>query len=162
MTLDAHGSGKIYFSTPVRIVTASLCIQPQNGLKPQDNCVAGVNGRVSELPAADREPASQPHGMPPSGHAQVPATAGMQQVLLTGSATQGQPRSGRPQRAAAKPAPVSDLDTEEDEDYEVSSDPDCGLRVCLRLSSLASRAGAGQWLRLAKLCHEHGRHVLTC
>lgn len=119
MTLDAHGSGKIHFSSPVRIVTASLCIQPQNGFKPQDNSIADVNGRLSDaLPAEQREPASQQHGMPPSRRAQVPATAGMQQ-LLTGSAARGRPRSGRPQRAAAKPAPVSDLDTEEDEDYEV-------------------------------------------
>ena len=120
MTLDAHGSGKIQFSTPVRIVTASLCIQPQNGFKPLDNSVADVNGRPSDvLPVEPRETASQQHGMPPSGRAMLPSTAGMQQVL-TGNAARGRPRSGRPQRAAAKPAQISDLDTEEDEDYEAS------------------------------------------
>ena len=64
-----------------------------------------------------RETVSHQHVMPPSGRTAMPAAASMQQ-LLTGSA-RGRPRSGRPQRAAAKPAPVSDLDTEEDEDYEV-------------------------------------------
>jgi len=119
MSLDAHGSGKIHFSTPVRIVTASLCIQPQNGLKLQDDkLTADANGRLSNMfPAEQCEPAGHKQGMPPSGRAKVPVAAGMQEVLA-GSA-RGRPRSGRPQRAAAKPAPVSDLDSEEDEDYEV-------------------------------------------
>lgn len=118
MSLDAHGSGKIHFSTPVRIVTASLCIQPQNGLKLQDDSIADANGRQSNMFSAEqREPAGHKQGMPPSGRAKLPGSAGMQE-LPTGSA-RGRPRSGRPQRAAAKPAPLSDLDTEEDEDYEV-------------------------------------------
>ena len=126
MSLDAHGSGKIHFSTPVRIVTASLCIQPQNGFKLQDDSTADANGRLSSIFTAEQcEPASQKQGMPPSGRAKIPVSASMQEVLT--SSAHGRPRSGRPQRAAAKPTPLSDLDSEEDEDYEVwqSLTPHC-------------------------------------
>ena len=134
MSLDAHGSGQIHFSTPIRIVTASLCIQPQNGLKLQDDSVADANGRLPNVfPAEQCEPASHKQGMPPSGRAKLPGAAGRQEVL-TGSG-RGRPRSGRPQRAAAKPAPLSDLDSEEDEDYEVCLEADCAPLSSLSASS---------------------------
>ena len=119
MSLDAHGSGKICFSTPVRIVTASLSIQPQNSHRPQDDST--VNGSLAGAIPAEQRMASQQQGLVPSGRVNTSATAGLPQLPI-GTTARGRPRSGRPQRAAAKPAPVSDLDSEEDEDYEVGED----------------------------------------
>ena len=116
MSLDAHGSGKICFSTPVRIVTASLLIQPQSSHRRQDD--SAVNGSLAGAMPADQRVASQPQNLVPSEHAKASAATAMPQ-LPGGTTARGRPRSGRPQRAAAKPAPISDLDSEEDDDYEV-------------------------------------------
>ena len=126
MSLDAHGSGKICFSTPVRIVTASLTIQPQNSHRLQDE--SNINGSPAGAMPADQHMAGQQPSFVISGRAKPSTTAVMPQ-LPSGITARGRPRSGRPQRAAAKPAPVSDLDSEEDEDYEVSDT--CTLRAAL-------------------------------
>ena len=127
MSLDAHGSGKICFSTPVRIVTASLATQPQNSHGTHDD--SAVNGSLAGILPAEQRVASHQQCLVPSGRAKTSASAGMPQPPI-GTTARGRPRSGRPQRAAAKPAPVSDLDSEDDEEYEV-----CGTSsscTCLR------------------------------